>query len=122
MQKLPQSEFEVMKALWALPGPVTAGEVLAQLPPQKEWKVQTVITLLSRLRERGFVTSEKKGKERWFQAAIPREEYLQFETGQFLRQYHDNSFVSFVSALYDGKEMDDADADELLRWLEEKKQ
>ena len=121
MQKLPQSEFEVMKAIWALPGPVTAAEVLAQLPPEKEWKVQTVITLLSRLVERGFVTTEKQGKERRYQAAVDREAYLRFETGQFLRQYHDNSFTSFVSTLYDGKQMNDTDTEELLRWLEEKK-
>lgn len=121
MKRLPDAEFEVMKAVWALPIPCSAGQVLQALQGEKEWKVQTVITLLSRLVERGFLSTEKQGKERLYRPLLEKEAYLQFETGNFIRQYHGNSFTSFVTALYDGETISDADADELMQWLKERK-
>lgn len=121
MKRLPEAEFDVMKAVWALDGPATAGQVWTKLGAVKDWRVQTVITLLSRLVERGFLETEKFGKERRYKALIQRDAYLQFETGNFVRQYHGNSVSSFVNALYEGHMMDDADVDELLRWWKKRK-
>lgn len=117
MKRLPDAEFEVMKAVWDQEGLCTAGQILAGLGGEKEWKVQTVITLLSRLVERGFLRTEKQGRERLYAPLVDREEYLRYETGHFIAQYHGNSFTSFVSTLYGGKEISDEDASELLKWL-----
>lgn len=121
MKRLPDAEFEAMKAIWDLTPPVTAAQVWARLSGDKEWKVQTVITLLSRLAERGFLLSQKNGKERTFAPLISREAYLRFETGNFVRQYHGDSFTSLVSSLYGGKPISDEDAEGLLRWLGERR-
>lgn len=118
MKRLPDAEFEVMKSIWALPSPCTANQVLAQLDGEKEWKVQTVITLLTRLVERGFLQTEKRGKERLYRPLVDKAEYLRFETGNFVRQYHGDSLASLVSTLYGGKAISDEDAAELLRLLE----
>lgn len=121
MKRLPDAEFDVMQAVWILDGPCTAAQVAAQLPKDREWRVQTVITLLSRLVDRGFLHTEKRGKERTYSPLIEKETYLQFETGNFIRQYHGNSVSSFVSTLYGGESISDEDAAELMRWLTERK-
>lgn len=122
MKKLPDAEFEIMKVIWANEPPITSGIVMQQLGKEKEWKAQTIITLLLRLVERGFVRTEKHGKERTYYPLISKQDYLEFETGDFMEKVHGNSFTSLVSALYDGQKLKEQDFDELLQWLKEKRE
>jgi len=46
--------------------PITTSIVAQQLGNDREWKAQTTISLLLRLVERGFLRTEKNGKERTF--------------------------------------------------------
>ncbi|MBE9917062.1 BlaI/MecI/CopY family transcriptional regulator [Paenibacillus donghaensis] len=120
MKKLPDSEFEIMKTVWANEPPISTNEIIAGLGGDKSWKPQTVLTLLVRLIERGFLRSEKNGKERIYFPLIAEEEYLQFETESFIEKFHQNSFLSLVNTLYKGKNLDDSELNELERWLKEK--
>ena len=122
MRRLPDAEFEVMKAVWAIAPPITANRVLEQLANAKHWRVQTVITLLGRLVEHGFLQTEKKGKERTYLPCVTKEEYLRFETGCFIDQYHESSLTNLVNTLYNGKQITDSDVDELLAWAQQQKE
>lgn len=115
MKKLPDAEFELMKAIWSIEPPVTTAQIRAVL--DKDWKGQTVLTLLSRLTERGFLKSEKNGKERNYYPLVTREEYLRFETGNFLENYHENSISSLVSTLFDNKRVSEEEFAELRELL-----
>lgn len=119
LKKLPDAEFDIMKVIWANEPPMTTNAIMKQL--SKDWKAQTLISLLLRLVERGFLRTEKNGKERTYFPIVEREDYLQFETGNFMKQYHDSSFLKLVSTLYDGKAMTDADMDELAKWIKERR-
>lgn len=121
IKKLPDAEFDVMKVVWANEPPVTTNMVMDQLGEEKKWKVQTVVSLMVRLVERGFLRTEKKGKERFYFPLIGREDYLKFETGNFIRQYHNNSFLNLVNTLYDDNTLTDKDIDELLQWVKERR-
>lgn len=121
MQKLPDAEFEVMKTIWESKPPVTTKEIMAKLDPIKEWKAQTVLTLLVRLTARGFISSEKQGKERLYSPIITEEEYLAFETKDFMGKFHKNSFASLFSAFYRGKEISNKEIEELKQWMNERK-
>lgn len=122
MKKLPDAEFEIMKIVWANEPPVTTNMIMDQLGKEKEWKVQTIITLLLRLVERGFIRTEKNGKERTYYPIIKKEDYLKFESGDFMERFHSNSFKSLVATLYNSKKITDNDLDELKKWLEEKRE
>ena len=121
IKKLPDAEFDVMKVVWANDPPITTNMVLEQLGKQREWKAQTVITLMLRLVDRGFLRTEKVGKERTYYPLVGKEEYLKFETSNFVRQYHDNSVLGLISTLFDDKALDDKDIDELLRLAKERR-
>ncbi len=121
VKRLPDAEFEIMKVVWANQPPITTGMVMEQLGKEKEWKAQTILTLMLRLVERGFLRTEKNGKERTYFPLINKEEYLKFETGDFMERFHGNSFTSLVTALYDGKKLKESDLDQLEEWLKEKR-
>lgn len=121
MKKLPDAEFDIMKVVWANEPPITTSIIMEQLGNEREWKAQTVISLMLRLVERGFLRTEKNGKERTYFPLVNKEDYLKFETGNFMRQFHDNSFLNFVTTLYDDKALTDKEIDELLNWAKERR-
>lgn len=121
MKKLPDAEFDIMKVVWANDPPITTNIVMEQLGKEREWKAQTVISLMLRLVERGFLHTEKNSKERTYFPLVNREDYLKFETGNFMKQYHESSFLNLVNTLYDDKALSDEDIDELLRWAKERR-
>lgn len=119
-KKLPDTEFEIMKVIWANDPPITTNMVMEQLGNKRGWKAPTTISLMLRLVEKGFLRTEKNGKERTYYPLISKEDYLQFETGNFMKLYHENSFLSFVNTLYDGKQVSDSDLEELVKWVKKR--
>ncbi|EMG26935.1 CopY family transcriptional regulator [Listeria fleischmannii 1991] len=117
MKKLPDSEFEVMEAVWKLSPPVSTNEITSMIGGDKHWKPQTILTLLTRLVEKGFLESSKQGRERRFSPIISEEEYLQVETKNFMKRHYNNSITQLVNTLYDGKGLSNKDIDELKEWL-----
>ncbi|MBU5266709.1 BlaI/MecI/CopY family transcriptional regulator [Virgibacillus proomii] len=122
MKKLPDAEFEVMRVVWANEPPITTAIIMEQLGNKRKWKAPTVISLMHRLVERGFLRTEKEGKERTYYPLIEKEDYLALETKNFMKQYHENSFLSFVNTLYDEKQLSDKELDDLLKWAKERRE
>lgn len=120
-RKLPDTEFEIMKVVWANEPPITTNMIMEALGNEREWKAPTVISLMLRLVEKGFLRTEKNSKERTYFPLVEKEDYLKFETGNFMKLYHENSFLSFVNTLYDGKQLDDGDIEELIKWVKERR-
>lgn len=119
IKKLPDAEFEIMNIVWQLTPPVTSGMLMEQLNKEnrKVWKAQTVHTLLGRLVERGFLKTEKLGKERFFEALVGRDEYLQYETQSFVKQYYGGSRLNLINTLYQGEGLSGDEIDELVKWV-----
>jgi len=120
IKKLPDAEFNVMKVVWANEPPITANIIMAEHGNAEGWKVQTAIVLLLRLVERGFLRTEKTGKERTYFPIVNQEDYLRFETGNFIKQYHNNSFLNLVTAMYDDEALTDDDIEGLRKLLKKR--
>jgi predicted transcriptional regulator len=121
LKKLPDTEFEIMKVVWANKPPITTNTVMEQLGKERGWKAPTVISLMLRLVKKGFLRTEKNGKERAYFPLVAKEEYLKFETGNFMKLYHENSFLSLVNTLYDGKRLSDRDIKDLMEWVKKRR-
>ena len=121
-KKLPDAEFDIMKVVWANEPPITTNIVMEQLGKERDWKAQTVISLMLRLVERNFLVTEKNGKERTYFPLISHDEYLQFETDNFIKQYHGSSVLNLMNTLYVGKSLDDNEIDALLTWAKERRE
>lgn len=118
-KELPQAEFEVMEIIWQLPHPVTTVQIMSRLQ-DKNWKMPTLISLLNRLASRGFVTSEKIGRERLYYPLINEQQYMQCEMKNVIEKYNKPSVTGLISALYSGKEITSAEKEELIKWLRSK--
>ena len=121
MKELPDAEFEIMQVVWANEPPITTSEIMKQLGFEKGWKIQSVVSFMQRLTERGFLRSEKHGKERTYYPTVSQEAYLKFETSNFLKQFHNNSFLNLVTTLYDDESLTDEEIDGLMELLKKRR-
>ena len=110
MRRLPDSELEVMKALWTL-GPDTARADLDGALAGFGWTPNTINTYLARLGEKGFVRARRAGRGNCYTALISREDYLSFDSRAVLSRLYGSSPRNFVAALArDGLARDEVEA------------
>jgi predicted transcriptional regulator len=115
-----EAEKEIMDIIWASGGPVTSSQVLDRLPAERDLKPTTVLTFLTRLTEKGLLSTTKRGKKNLYTPLVTRDEYKRFESRDFLANMHGGSIKSFVAALVEGEDISEEELDDLRRWLREK--
>lgn len=120
---LPNSELEVMMILWEAKGEVSRSYIDEKLQGRQTWGVTTVLNLLARLVDKGFVkvNSTGKGKSNFYEAIISEEEYLESESKSVLGRLCSRSMTSLVANLYKNKSLSESDLDELQAFLDEAK-
>ena len=87
MKRLPDTELEVMKALWAT-GPDTPRSLLEERLAPFGWASNTVNTYLSRLADKGFVAVCREGKSNLYTALVDQEEYQAFDSRAVLERLY----------------------------------
>ena len=120
LKRLPDAEFEVMRAIWQSEPPVSTSQIVKKLEPLNNWKPQTVMTMLVRLIEKNYLSSERYGRERVYSPVVSQQEYLRAETGSFLERLRGNSIGSLVRTMYEGENLTPEDINELREWLADK--
>ena len=120
IRKLPEAEFDVMVALWDCKViPVNTAYLMENVGKHKGWKAPTLISFLSRLEEKGFIHSEKRGKERQYYADAVKEEYIKCVTIDFIEKYHCGSLVKMMNVIYGEKHESTEQIDEMRKWIQE---
>jgi BlaI family penicillinase repressor len=117
LNRLPDAELDVMRVLWESKAPMKTAQVLAVLNREKSWTMSTLQALLSRLENRGFVTSEKKLRLRYYAPAVRQDGYRLKETKTFLKRLYNNSFKDMVAALIDDDALSSEDLDEIAELI-----
>lgn len=88
--KLPESELEIMQAIWALNAEgeknVTAGLIMKRFPALTRLKLTTVLTLITRLQVKGFISVNKEGRANCYVPIISREDYRKFALNDFIEK------------------------------------
>lgn len=97
MKRLPDTELEVMKALWAS-GPDTPRTALEQTLSAFGWASNTINTYLTRLVDKGFVSVRRDRKGNLYTPLVSREEYQAFDSRVVLSRLYGTP-RNFVAAL-----------------------
>ncbi|OJU14021.1 MAG: CopY family transcriptional regulator [Clostridiales bacterium 43-6] len=118
LKRLPDAELEVMLVVWKEESPINSSWILEQLFGQRKWALATLMTVLSRLTQKGFLICEKKGRNNLYHAAVGEEEYKQNEGKSILEKLYGNSFKNLVIALYNSKAIDKGDIREICPFFE----
>lgn len=115
------AELDVLKVLWQH-GPATVREVEARLRRRRRrWAYNTVLTLLSRLRDKGFAASDKSGDAaaHVFRATVSREQLLRNGLSDLADRVCDGTASPLVHALVDGAKLSADDIARLRKRLDE---
>ena len=117
-KRLPEAELAVMQALWSAKEPITRPQ-LDQALADRNWSVSTVVALLSRLEDKGFLRHEKQGRGYLYIPVISREQYLEAESKTLLGQLFGGRPSGFIAALYRGGALTGEDIRKLRAQLDE---
>jgi len=116
-QRMSDAEKQIMEFIWATGRPVTTREIIANLPEDKTWKQNTVITFLARLIEKGILKATRISKANYYEPCITEQEYRNFETKQFISDVYQGSVFGFISALCDNGDLTKEDIEKLMKRL-----
>ena len=114
MKRLPDTELEVMKALWDS-GPETPRAELERRLASFGWAANTINTYLTRLADKGFVSVLRSGKSNRYTPLVSREEYNEWATGDLIRRLYRGSAKNLVAALIHSDSLSQADVEELRK-------
>lgn len=119
ISRLPDSELDIMLVLWNHEPPMGRLEIERVVNEKKKLAPTTILSLLTRLEKKGFVSAKKEGKMNLYTPLVTQEEYQQQESRSVLEKLYGNSLKRFVNALYQGEKMKKEDIQELSDFLKE---
>ena len=119
IKRLGGAELEIMLAVWEAEGPVTSSYVHEKLRGSRDWALPAVITSLSRLVDKGFLSCEKQGRSNQYQALIDEEAYKAAEGRGLLDRLYGSSCRSLVASLVDGGKIGKKELEDLRAYLDE---
>ena len=102
VRRLPDGELEVMQALWDCTPPVFRSDLEEILQKRRPMAITTLLTMLTRLGEKGFLTIEKRGRRSVYTPAVSREDYQAAQSRSFFEKVCGGSLPAFAAALSGG--------------------
>lgn len=101
IRRLPDAEQEVMQAIWACQSPVARTDIEKILFQEHPMAMTTLLTLLTRLSEKGFITITKNGRRSYYTPIIAQEDYLAAQSKTFFEKLCGRNITTFAAALCD---------------------
>lgn len=99
-QQISDSELELMKIVWANGGTALYAHIMEELTRLGyTWQKNTVITLLSRLVEKGLLRTSKLGRRNEYTAIVTEATYQAAQTRTFLDKLYAGSAKGLVATL-----------------------
>lgn len=124
INRIPDSELNVMQALWACGEPAGRAQIEEKMQERNDRKEPlaqtTLLTLLSRLEQKGFIKTEKQGRSNVYTPLVTRESYQRSQSRSFVDKLFGGSMSAFANALSEGGLTED-ELKELRKLLEEKR-
>ena len=112
------AEFEVMRILWDH-GPLPVREVMNHMHDQgRRVAYTTVQTLLTRLEQKGFVTSNKRGLAHVFRARLSRERVRKSRLRAMVDQLYDGAAGALVLQIVRNEKLSNDELDQLQSLIE----
>lgn len=120
-QQISDSELELMKIIWGNDGTALYAFIMSELDKSgNEWKKNTVLTLLSRLIDKGFLSITKIGRRNEYAALVSEKDYLATQTKNFLEKVYEGDVTELISTLVHQDILSADDFDTLKKFWREK--
>jgi BlaI family transcriptional regulator, penicillinase repressor len=114
---LGETEMEVLRAVWAL-GEATVADVHARLGADRPRAYTTVMTVMRKLADKGYLTAEREGVRDRYRAARDPEEVRHSLLKSLIGHAFDGSPSALVQTLVREEPLSDAERDRIRRLLD----
>ena len=116
------SELELMKIVWANDGTALYAHIMEELAKKgRTWQKNTVITLLSRLVEKGLLSVNKLGRRNEYTAVVSEADYQASQAQALVNKLYAGSAKGLVATLIQQDLLFPEDYAELKRFWEDEK-
>lgn len=119
VQQVSDAELDIMKIIWSNKETAYFAFLMEELSAKgKTWQKNTVITLLSRLMEKGYLKAKKTGRRNEYTAIITEKEYQTTQTKNFVHKIYEGNAKGLISNLIQSDLLDANEYAELKKLLE----
>lgn len=124
MQQVSDYELELLKIIWAGNGhQAMYAEIVDALEKKGlPWTKNTIITLLSRLVNKGFLKVKKIGRRNQYIAIVSEEQYREVQTQSLLDRVYGGDAKGLVCTLIQGELLSPEEYEELKMYWKEGKE
>ena len=119
-KKLSDAELDVMLAVWQNRPPVLRSDLEEQLKSHN-WADTTVLTLLSKLVEKGYLSLERQGRRNLYTPLVRERDYRRWANRSFLGKMYQSSLRRMVASLVESSDLTDRDLQELEEFITEQR-
>lgn len=120
-KKISDAELEIMKIIWDNDSPLMFAQITDTLAKSgKNWQKNTLITLLSRLMEKGYLKANKRGRKNEYIPLITEQEFQSVQTRNFVDKIYKGNVSGLVTQLVNSEMMTETEYAELKKILEVK--
>ncbi|MCB2134860.1 MAG: BlaI/MecI/CopY family transcriptional regulator [Rhodobacteraceae bacterium] len=116
---LTEVELEFMSRLWDL-GEATVRDVQESLSPVRKLAYTSAATILRILEQKGFVSSEKRGKTFIYTAALSKDSYQSRSLRNLSEKLFDNAPAMLVARLVDDYDLTEEALDEIRALIDKR--
>lgn len=118
--KITESEWRVMRVLWAASHPVGAYDIVQELSKTEDWQPETIKTLLNRLVKKGALGYRKYKNLYLYYALVSEGECIRAESESFLARFFDGALEPMLAHFVEEHPLTPAQIRELKRILDKK--
>ncbi len=111
---LSRAELEVMKVLWK-EGKCTVKDVQEALSSKKSWGYTTVMTLLVRMFNKGYLKREKVGMAYIYEPRVPEKNTIGKMVNEFIDRVFDGALGPLVNYIVESRELNPKEMKTLKR-------
>ena len=116
-QQISDSELELMKIIWGNGGTALYAQIMEALSKKgRTWQKNTIITLLSRLVDKGFLKTNKIGRRNQYTAIVSESDYQAAQTQNLIGKLYDGDVKGLVTTLIQREMITSQDYEELKRF------
>lgn len=115
MKNISEAELEVMQVLWSR-GESTSLEIISEVKKKKEWKNNTIMTLVSRLVNKEFIDVIREDKSLLiYKPKVSEYDYKSKETNNFIEKLYNGSINNMLVAFAKSKKLSKKDLEDLMK-------
>ena len=121
MRTISITETQIMKELWDKGEDLSAQDLHRLLLEHygKDHKPSTLRTFISRLLEKGYITTYRIGRYSFLRPLVSEDEYKQMIAEQQITEWHNGSLFNFIACFGKKNTLSKTEKEQIRKWIDD---